>query len=198
MNPFNPGYFNEIDLKDAGFKSLGKNVQIAKNCTIVGLENISIGDNVRIDSYCSIVAAGQGWLTIGSFVHIAGYVLLSAGGGIEIEDFCGVSHGSKIYSRNDDYTGKFLTGPTVPTKYIGLTSGVVTLKKHVVIGSGSVVLPRVTVGIGSSVGAQSLVNKSLDPWGIYVGCPAKFFKERSQNLSVLEAQLRAELAQSLA
>jgi acetyltransferase-like isoleucine patch superfamily enzyme len=193
MNPFNPGYYNENELKEFGFKSLGKNVQIAKNCTIVGLENISIGNNVRIDSYCSIVAAGNGWLNIGSFVHIAGYVLLSAGAGIEIEDFCGVSHGSKLYSRNDDYTGKFLTGPLVPTKYIGLTSGTITLKKHVVIGSGSVVLPKVTVGEGSSVGAHSLVNKSLDPWGIYVGCPAKFFKERSQNLSVLEKQLRAEL-----
>ena len=40
MNPFNPGYYNEDDLKDAGFKAIGRNVQIAKNNTIIGIENI--------------------------------------------------------------------------------------------------------------------------------------------------------------
>jgi len=59
---FDPGYYNERDLREAGFKSIKKNVSIAKNCTIIGLSNISIGNNVRIDGYCSIIAAGLTWL----------------------------------------------------------------------------------------------------------------------------------------
>ncbi len=58
---FDPGYYSDADLKNAGFRKLGNNVSIAKNCTIIGIKNILIGDNVRIDGYCSgsIIAAGS-------------------------------------------------------------------------------------------------------------------------------------------
>ena len=194
-NPFNPGYYTEDDLKHAGFKSLGKNVRIAKNNTIIGLENIIIGDNVRIDGYCAIISAGDGWLNIGSYIHIGGWCYLSAGDGIEMENFSGLSQGVRIYSRTDDYSGKHLTNPTVPEKYIGITRGAVVLGRHVIIGSGAVILPKVTIGEGSSVGALSLVTNDLDPWGVYFGCPVKRLKGRSKRLLELEAELKQELAQ---
>ncbi|MFZ5876936.1 MAG: acyltransferase [Nitrospirota bacterium] len=193
-NPFDPGYYTEHELKNAGFKAVGRNVRIAKNCTIIGLENIAIGDNVRIDGYCSIIAAGEGWVTIGSYIHIGGYCLLSAGAGIKLDDFCGLSPGVRIYSRTDDYTGKHLTNPTVPEKYTGITSGAVTLGRHVIIGSGSVILPRVSIGEGSSVGALSFVHKSLEPWGIFFGSPVQRLKERSKRLLELEIDLKQEVA----
>lgn len=194
MNPFNSGYYSEHDLKDAGFKALGHNIQIDKNCTIMGLENIEIGNNVRIDGYCTITAAGSGWLKLGSHIHIGAYCYFSAGDGIQLEDFVGISQGTRIYSRTDGYSGEYLTGPTVPEKYINLISGTVTLGRHVVIGSGCVVLPKISVGEGSCVGALSLVNKSLDSWGVFVGCPAKRFKDRSKGLLELEAELKHENA----
>lgn len=194
-NPFNPGYYNEEELADFGFKSIGTNVQIAKNCTIIGLSNISLGSNVRIDGYCTIIAAGEGWLNIGSFIHIGGWCYLSAGDGISMEDFSGLSQGVRIYSRTDDYSGKYLTNPTVPERFTGITHGAVSLKRHVIIGSGTVILPKVTIGEGSSVGALSLVTKSLDPWGVFFGCPAKRLKDRSRRLLELESELMEEIAQ---
>lgn len=191
---FDPGYYTDEELKNAGFKSLGTNVSIAKNCTLVGLSNISIGDNVRIDGYCTIIATGEGYLNLGSFIHIGSYCLLSAGAGIVMEDFSGISQGVKIYSRTDDYSGKHLTNPMVPEKFTGVTEGKVELKKHVIVGSGSVILPRVTIGEGSSVGALSLVMKDLDDWGVYFGSPAKKLKVRSNNLLYLEKQLIADRA----
>jgi galactoside O-acetyltransferase len=193
-NPFDSGYFNEVELADIGFKSIGSNVQISKNCTIIGISNISIGSNVRIDDY-SIIAAGNGWLNIGSFVHIGGMCYLSAGDGITLEDFSGLSQGVKIYSRTDDYTGRSLTNPTIPEHFTSTTHGAVTLKKHVIIGSGTVILPKVTIGEGSSVGALSLVTKSLDPWGVFFGCPVKRLKNRSQRLLELETKLMEEITQ---
>jgi len=192
MNPFNPGYYNERELRDVGFKSIGRNVQIAKNCTIIGLENISIGNNVRIDGYCSIIAADKGWLEIGSYVHIGGYCLLSAGNGIILNDFSGISQGVRIYSRTDDYSGKHLTNPTVPEKFTELSCGTVTLGRHAIIGSGSVILPKISIGEGSSVGATSLVTKDLESWGVYFGCPAKKIKNRSKQLLELESMLMKE------
>jgi len=173
-----------------------QNVPIAKSCTLVGMENISIGDNVRIDGYCSIIAAGTGYLNIGSYINIGGYCLLSAGNGIEIQVFYGLSHGSYIYSRSDDYSGKHLTNPTVPEQYTHIIKGAVTLGRHVIIGSGSIILPNITIGEGSAVGAHSLVTKDLDSLGIYIGSPAKRLKCRSKRLLELEQKLINETTRS--
>jgi len=191
-NVFDLGYYTSSDLKKVGFKSIGDNVSIAKSCTIIGVENISIGNNVRIDGYCTIIAVGEGFIEIGSYIHIGSYCLLIGGSGIVMKDFSGISQGVKIYSRSDDYSGKYLTNPTVPKKYTGLIKGKVTLSKHVIIGSSSVILPNVFIGEGSAVGAQSLVNKSLDSWGIYFGAPARRFKNRDKRLLKLEKQLIEE------
>jgi acetyltransferase-like isoleucine patch superfamily enzyme len=192
-NPFNPGYYNERELAGFGFKSIGTNVQIAKNCTIIGMPNISIGSNVRIDGNTTISAHGTGWLEIGSYIHIGGYCFLSAGEGIALKDFSGLSQGVRIYSRSDDYSGMYLVNPSVvPEKFTHITGGTVTLNKHVIIGSGSIILPKVTIGEGSAVGALSLVTMSLTPWGVFFGCPVKRIKDRSRQLLELEAQLNEE------
>jgi acetyltransferase-like isoleucine patch superfamily enzyme len=54
-----------------------------------------------------------------------------------------------------------------------------------------IILPNLTLGEGVSVGAHSLVTKSLDPWGIYFGCPVKKIKEREQGLLELEKKFLA-------
>lgn len=194
MNPFDVGFFSEHELQNYGFKSLGKNVSIAKNCTIIGLHNISIGDNVRIDGYTTIVASGDGFLNLGSFIHIGGYSLLSAGAGITMSDFSGLSQGVRIYSKTDDYTGNSLTNPTVDPKYTSVTSGEVILNRHSIIGSSTVILPGVTIGEGSSVGALSLVTKNLPEWGVYFGSPAKKIKDRKKKLLELERDFLYELS----
>ena len=201
---FAPGYYNEDDLRSEGFKSIGNNVIISKNCTIIGVENISIGDNVRIDGYCTILAPGEGYVKIGSYVHIGAYCYLQAGSGIEIDDFTNLSQGVRIYSRSDDYTGNYLVGPTIPEKYtyrmrdessrsFGFTQGTVRLCRHTIIGSGSVILPRVTVGEGSVVGSLSLVTKTLSEWGIYFGCSVKRIGERSKRILELEKEFMQEV-----
>ncbi len=193
INLFDPGYFNEADLRAMGFKSVGVNVSIAKNCTIVGIEEIVIGDNVRIDGYSTIIVPKGGWLHIGCYVHIGGYSFLSAGSGITLNDFSGISQGVKIYTRTDDYSGKYMTNPTIPSEFTGVKKGPVVLGKHAIIGSGSVILPNIEISEGCSVGAQSLVMKNLEPWGVYFGSPAKRIKNRSKRLLELELTFLSKL-----
>ena len=188
MNPFDKGFFNETELREFGFKSVGKNVKIEKTCTIVGLHNISIGDDVVIDGFTTIIAAGSGFVNIGSNVHIAGYCHISAGAGVTFSDFSGISQGVRIYTKTDDYTGKFLTNPTVDMQYKGVQSGEVKLGRHVIIGSGSVIMPGVIMGDGVAVGALSMVTKSLPEWGVYFGSPVKKIKNRSKKLLTLEKE----------
>ncbi len=190
-NPFYKGYFKSEELLGMGFKSVGENVKIAKNCTIVGLDKISLGNNIQIDENV-FIAANAGPLIIGDYVHIGGGSHLSCAGGITLSDFCGLSQGVRIYSATDDYTGFSLTNATVPEKFKNVKIAPVFLGKHVLIGSGCVIIPGVEIGIGSSVGALSLVNISLKEWGVYFGSPAKRIKARSQNLLELERQLLSE------
>ncbi|MDB2508556.1 acyltransferase [Planktomarina temperata] len=195
-NPFNQGYYNTEQLQQMGFKRVGDNVQIAKNCTIIGLENISLGDNIRIDRGVTFACA-SGYLKIGSYIHIGGGCHLTCAGGIELSDFSGLSQGVRIYSGSDDYSGKSLTNPTVPRKYLNVTIKPVLIGRHVIIGSGSVVLPGVTIGNGSSVGALTLVTKSLEEWGVYLGTPAKKIKTRKKDLVEQERLLLSERASPL-
>ena len=37
LNPFDIGYYEDFELKSFGFKSIGSNVKIAKNCVIKGI-----------------------------------------------------------------------------------------------------------------------------------------------------------------
>ena len=180
-------FFSEKELKKFKFRSLGRNVLIKKNVGFYFIENISIGDNVRIDDHVIIVASNKkNTVKIGNHVHITANCGLSGSDGIQLMDFCTLAPGVQIFSGSDDYSGKKLTNPTVDREYIGGKSGKVTLHKHVIIGANSIIFPEVTINVGSSVGALSLVNKSLDPWGVYAGIPVKKLKNRSKNILKLE------------
>lgn len=187
-NPFDQGYWEAEELRRFGFRSVGNNVRVAKNCTIIGLENITIGDNVRIDGRSSLACAA-GSLTIGSYIHIGSGCYLACSGGIELQDFSGLSQNVSIYSTSDDYSGSSLTNPTIPLEYLNPITKKVSILRHVIVGSGSVILPGITLGEGSAVGALSLVNRDLDAWSIYSGTPARRLKSRKKELLKFEKAL---------
>lgn len=190
------GYYSSKEIRELGFKKIGNNVKIAKNCRIVGIENISIGNNVRIDDYVILICA-EGYLKIGSYIHIGSHTHIACGGGVVLNDFCGLSQGVRLYSSSDDYSGISLTNPTVPKEFLNVKKESINLAKHVIIGSGSIVLPGISIGEGSCVGALSLVNKSLGAWAMYFGSPVKKIGSRKKNLLELEKQLIEKIGNSL-
>ncbi len=178
------------ELRDIGFKSLGKNVLISRKASVYSPELISVGNHVRIDDFCIV----SGNVTLGSFIHVGSHTVLTGGSaGIEILDFANLSQRVNIFAGNDDYSGKTLTSPVVPDRFKNLEQAKVRIGRHVIIGCGSVVLPGVTMGEGSAVGALSLVNSDTESWMIYVGVPAKAVKERSRELLKLEREFLASL-----
>ena len=124
-----------------------------------------------------------------NYIHIGTNSFLACAGGITINDFSALSPGVSIYSVTDDYLGDGLTNPTVPKEFLNVTSSPVVLNKHSLIGSGSILLPGVSIGEGASIGALSLVNKSVAAWGVYVGSPAKRLRARNKNLLKMETRL---------
>lgn len=163
------------------FKSIGKNVTISPKASIYRPEMIEIGDNVRIDDFC-IISAGDGGIKIGNFVHIACYVSMIGAGRIELEDFAQVGSKSIIMSSSDDFSGGYLVGPCVPEEYRNVNNSPVTLKMGAVLGAMVIVLPGVTIGYNTAVGAMSLVRHDLEENKLYCGNPLRLLKDRPDNL----------------
>ncbi len=183
-------YYTEQELKTLGLKSYGSNVKISRKASIYGAEGIAIGSNVRIDDFSIL----SGNIEIGSFVHIAAYAALFAGSaGIEMMDYSGLSSRVVVYAESDDYGGDYLTNPTVDIEYTHTIKGKVTIKKHAIIGTSSVILPGVTIGEGVAVGSMSLINKSLDDWTVCFGIPCKSVKNRHKYLLTLEERMNRSI-----
>lgn len=171
-----------------GFASVGSRVFISDKASFHGCGRIRLGNDVRIDDFC-VLSAGEGGIQIGNYIHIAVFCSLIGKGRIELADFSCLSSRVAVYSSNDDYSGNALTNPTVPEEYRNVTHGNVLLGRHVLVGSGSVLLPGITIGEGAAVGALSLVTNSCDPFAVHAGIPAKRIAERSTNLLDLERRL---------
>lgn len=179
-------FLTEQQLNKMGFAALGSNVLISDKASIYGANHIRIGSNVRVDDFC-VLSAGEGGIEIGSYVHIAVYSSLIGAGKITVSDFCNISSKVALYSSNDDYSGKCMTNPMVPDEFTNVNHQDLTLEKHVIIGSGSVVLPGVTLHEGVAVGALSFINKDCKAFGVYIGSPAKKIKNREKGLLDIES-----------
>ncbi len=176
-------YLTTSELAEKGFKSLGKNVKISDKASIYDAEQIEIGDNSRIDDFCVI----SGRVQIGIFCHITPMCFIAGGiEGVYIGDFTGLAYGAKVFSQSDDYSGEMMFSSLLPAEYTNMKKEKVVLERQVIVGAGSIILPGVHVGEGCSVGAMSLITKDTDPWGVYIGIPAKRIKERKKDLLVLE------------
>ena len=91
-------FLSNEELKKVNFKSVGKDVKISKNVTIIGSENISLGSNVRIDDF-TIISAQNGFLKIKNNVHLGGQSYLGCAGQLEIGNNVNIAQGVKIYTK---------------------------------------------------------------------------------------------------
>jgi galactoside O-acetyltransferase len=168
-----------------GFASLGCGVRVSDRASFYGVSRIHLGDNVRIDDFC-VLSAGEGGIYLGRNIHIAVYVCMIGAGRITLGDFSNVSSRVSIYSSSDDYSGKAMTNPTVPDEYKNVEHADVQIGRHVIIGSGSVVLPGAILEDGVAVGALSLMRGRSPAFGVYAGVPARRIRERSRDLIEIE------------
>lgn len=180
-------FLTENEIEKIGFKKIGKNVLISDKCSIYNAKNIEIGSNVRIDDFV-ILSAGDGGIKIGSHIHIACYASLIGKGEIIVEDFSQISSRVTILSSSDDFSGDFLIGPCISNEFTNVKSKKVHLMRHSVIGTGSTILPGVTLFEGAAVGAMTLVKKDVESFSIYIGSPAKKIKNRYKKILQLEIE----------
>lgn len=96
-------------------------------------------------------------LKLGNMVDIGAFTYINAKYGVTIEDEVQIGSHCSIYSIS-----------TIDDK-----NGPVILEKNCRIGSHCVIMPNVTVGKNSVVGAFSFVNKNIPEFAMAMGVPAK-------------------------
>ncbi|MCI5119090.1 MAG: acyltransferase [Candidatus Electrothrix sp. LOE1_4_5] len=166
--------------------------KIYETAKIIGTERFSIGKFSQIDDFV-FLNAGQETI-IGKFVHIASFSSIIGGGNFYMEDFSGLSSGCRIITGSDDFSGGGLTNPTIPSKYVNVTTSTVTIGRHAILGTNVIVFPGVTIGEGAAVGAGCIVRKDLAPWTIYAGTNCKSVKSRKKEVILeMEKKLLREI-----
>lgn len=141
------------------FAKIGNNVKIDVPFYCDYGQHISIGNNVIININCTFVDCNK--ITIGNNVLIASNVQIYT-----------ATHPVNISDRlldNWSYNN--------PHAFFNTYALPVTIEDNVWIGGGVIILPGVTIGKNSVIGAGSVVNKSIPPNSLAVGNPCKIIRK---------------------
>ncbi len=144
-----------------------KNIIIYETAKIINPENVEFGNYVIIDDFVLIYAKKK--IRIGNYVHIAGFSSITGDGELRIGDFVALSWGTRVFLSSDDFKDGGFGNSTISGEFRNIKRGNVIIEDFAIIGANSVILPGVKIGEGAAVGACSVVTKSLDPWGVYIG-----------------------------
>jgi len=134
--------------------------------------NLRMGRLAEIGDFCYVNC--RGGLEIGDYSHIhAGSKVIGAGGLI-IKNYVAVTYDIMLISGTDRMAGIMtdaVKSPEARNQYLKP----ILIEDHAYIGSKSIIMPGVTIGVGAVVQAFSYVSKEkeLKPWTVYGGIPCE-------------------------
>jgi len=152
-------------------KACGNDTIIYPLCKIAKPEVIEIGHHCKIDDFVFIFG-GEG-IKIGNYVHIASFVSIIGGGKLTMGNNSGIATGTRVITGTNEYKTGMRCSAASPKEEQDIHLGHIQIGDDVIIYANCVILPDINIGEGAVVGAGTLVNKDLNPWGIYIGSPLR-------------------------
>ena len=153
-------------------RKFGNGVRIGPGAGFKHLETFEIGDGVFIGAQAYVQGRFDGITKIGNHVWIGPQAYFDARHLI-IEDHVGWGPGAKVLGSS--HTGIPVDRPIIETD---LEIRPVHVQAWADIGTGAILLPGVTVGKGSIIGAGAVVTYDVAPFSIVAGVPAHFLRWR--------------------
>lgn len=155
---------------------IGSDVSFYPNCFIQGpAERFEVADHVDFfpNTYVSLGKGAGTFVTIGHHTHFAPGCCLYGHGGLTIGPYCNIAAHCVLATVGHD--------PVIRDQPMALApgcSGPITLVEDVWLGANVTVTSNVTIARGCIIGANAVVNKNTEPFGLYVGVPAKRVRDR--------------------
>ena len=153
-------------------RRFGHSVHISSGVGFKHLETFEIGNGVFVGAQAYVQGRFDGKCVIGDHVWIGPQSYFDARNLI-IEDYVGWGPGAKVLGST--HTGLPIAVPIIQTD---LEIKPVRVEAWADIGTNAVVLPGVTIGKGSIVGAGAVVVKDVPPFAVVAGVPARFLHWR--------------------
>lgn len=189
-------YFRLFKLTSAGIISVGSNVRIigpksnlifGKRCKIdtgsilqpICRSTLRFGDDVTICEGVLIRPSGH-WggnlgagMVMGSKSSIGAYSFIGCSGSLRIGDNVMIGPRATIIAENHNFSDLMR-----PMNQQGVNNKGVTIGNDVWIGACVTILDGVTIGDHAIIAAGAVVTKSVEPFAIVAGVPAKQIKSR--------------------
>lgn len=164
-------------LASGAFALYGKRSLLTPPVRLSGEERIAVGSGVFVGagSWLQTLPDGDNQsvaLTIGDGTSIAGACVLSAVRSVTLE--CNVLLARNVYI--SDHIHKY-SRTDLPVLAQGVDKvQAVRIKQGAWLGQNVVVCPGVTIGVGSVIGANSVVNQDIPDYSVAAGVPARVIK----------------------
>lgn len=156
----------------AAARSAGPGLRVGGGAGFLHLDTFEFGEGVFIGAQSYLQGRFDGTCRIGDHVWIGPQSYFDARH-LVIEEYVGWGPGAKVLGSS--HTGVPIDVPIVQTD---LHIKPVTIEAWADIGTGAIILPGVTVGRGSLVGAGAVVTHDVAPFSIVAGVPARVIGDR--------------------
>ena len=138
---------------------------------------VDLGNHCKIRDF-AFIFAGEG-VKIGEYTDIQPHTIIWGGGETIIGDRVSTGPGTVFLSATYSHAPGLKMVDDMEEGQTKVLGGKLIVGNDVYIGARSIIMP-VTIGEGVVIGAGSMVTKDCDPWGIYVGNPARKVDERKR------------------
>lgn len=183
-----------VTLRNKRYISVGRNFIADDFSEIEGLSKhgITFGDRVTVGRFAIIRGSrqyggaqlGEG-LIVGNNSNIGPYCYVGCSGGIRIGNNVMMAPRCSLFAENHNFDDT-----THSLKEQGVSRMPIEIEDDCWIASHSVILAGVTIGRGSVIAAGSVVTKSMPPYSIIAGVPARVIKSRAPEGSVTDDAAR--------
>ncbi len=174
-------------------QSCGEETKIFRHAVVVNPARVTIGRGSQIDDFVFLGPCES--ISIGDRVHVASYTGIGGGGEVVFESYSGLASGCRIISGSEDWRGGGLTNPCIPPEFRRVRRSRVVIRKHALLFTNVVVFPGVEIGEGAVVSAGTIVDRSLEPWGLYrteQGKVVRVLDRKKERIAVLESEMIAK------